>query len=142
MLWGLTIPFSKLALGWLDPFTLAAARFAVAAPLLAVVARRDLRAALDWRVAGWGAVFYGFAVVLQNASVERTSVTHAALIVATVPVFVALMAAARGRSVATPQTWLGFGLAIGGVGLVAGSGGDTSLVGDALMLASAIGSAG
>jgi O-acetylserine/cysteine efflux transporter len=138
MLWGLTIPFSKLALGWLDPFTLTTARFALAAPVLAVLARRRLRAALNWHVAAWGAVFYGLAVVLQNASVERTSVTHAALIVATVPVFVALFSWARGRSSATPQAWLGFLLAIGGVGLVAGSGGHSSLTGDALMLVSAI----
>jgi O-acetylserine/cysteine efflux transporter len=140
-LWGLTIPFSKLALEWLDPFSLAVARFAVAAPLLAVVARGRLRAALTWRAAFWGAVFYGAGVALQNAAVERTSVTHAALIVATVPAFVALLATARGRSTATPQAWLGFLLAIGGVGLVAGSGGNESLGGDALMLASAIGSA-
>src|SRR3954462_10134853 len=107
-LWGLTIPFSKLALGWLDPFTLAVARFALAAPLLAVAARGTLRAALNWRGAGWGAGFYGAGVALQNAAVERTSVSHAALIVATVPAFVALFAAARGRSRATRQSWLGF----------------------------------
>jgi len=141
-LWGLTIPFSKLALEWLGPFSLAVARFAVAAPLLGLVARGSLRAALTWRAVLWGAVFYGAGVALQNAAVERTSVTHAALIVATVPAFVALFAAARGRSSATPQAWLGFLLAIGGVGLVAGSGGEESLAGDALMLASAIGSAG
>jgi drug/metabolite transporter (DMT)-like permease len=141
-LWGLTIPFSKLALEWLGPFSLAVARFAVAAPLLALMARGNLRAALTWRAAFWGAVFYGAGVALQNAAVERTSVTHAALIVATVPAFVALLAAARGRSSATPQAWIGFLLAIGGVGLVAGSGGEDSLAGDALMLASAIGSAG
>src|SRR4051812_31283972 len=141
-LWGLTIPFSKLALEWLGPFSLAVARFAVAAPLLALLARGTLRAALTWRAALWGAVFYGAGVALQNAAVERTSVTHAALIVATVPAFVALLAAVRGRSSATPQSWLGFLVAIAGVGLVAGSGGDASLAGDALMLTSAIGSAG
>jgi O-acetylserine/cysteine efflux transporter len=141
-LWGLTIPFSKLALEWMDPFTLAVGRFALAAPLLAFAARGNLRAALSWRVAWWGTVFYGFGVAMQNAAVARTSVTHAALIVATVPALVAIMAAARGRSSSTPQAWVGFLLAIGGVGLVAGSGGHASLAGDALMLASAIGSAG
>jgi O-acetylserine/cysteine efflux transporter len=140
-LWGLTIPFSKLALDWMGPFSLAVARFALAAPLLAIAARGALRGALDWRVAGWGAVFYGLGVALQNASIERTSVSHAALIVATVPAFVAVFSAARGRSAATPQGWVGFLLAIGGVGLVAGSGGHASMGGDALMLASAIASA-
>src|SRR5690349_15641767 len=103
LLWGLTIPFSKLALGWLDPCWLAVARVALAAPLLMVAARGTLRAALSWRVAWWGAVFYGFGVALQNAAVERTSVSHAALIVATVPALVAMMAAARGRSSSSPQ---------------------------------------
>ena len=141
-LWGLTIPFSKVALGWLDPFWLAVARFALAAPLLALLARGSLRAAASWPVAAWGAVFYGVGVALQNVGIERTSVTHAALILATVPAFVALIAAARGNSSATPQSWLGFLIAIAGVGLVAGTGGDESLGGDALMLGSALASAG
>jgi drug/metabolite transporter (DMT)-like permease len=140
LLWGLTIPFSKLALGWLDPFWLAVARFALAAPLLALFARGALRAAVALPVLAWGAVFYGAGVVFQNTGIERTSVTHAALILATVPAFVALIAAARGRSSATPQSWLGFLIAIAGVGLVAGTGGDDSLGGDGLMLASALAS--
>src|SRR3954466_9539062 len=66
-IWGLTIPFSKLALGWLDPLTLTVARFAVAAPLLAAfTTRRALRVAGRWRVFLWGAVFYGLGVALQN----------------------------------------------------------------------------
>jgi drug/metabolite transporter (DMT)-like permease len=141
VIWGLTIPFSKVALGWLDPFWLAVARFALAAPLLAIAARGTLRAALSWRVAGWGVVFYGLGVMLQNTAIEKTSVTHAALILAAVPALVALIAAGLGRSSATPQSWVGFTLAIAGVGLVAGSGGDDSLLGDGLMFASAVASA-
>ena len=140
-LWGLTLPFSKLALEWLDPFTLAVARFALAAPVLALVARGSLRAALTWPVAAWGALFYGAGVALQNVGVGLTSVTHAALVLATVPALVALIAAARGRSSATPQSWLGFLLAIAGIGLVAGTGGEDSLAGDGLMFASALASA-
>jgi probable blue pigment (indigoidine) exporter len=142
VIWGLTIPFSKLALGWLDPLTLTVARFAVAAPLLApFAARASLRAALHPRVVWWGAVFYGFGVAVQNAGIERTSVTHAALILAAVPALVALMAAARGRSSSTPQSWAGCLVAVAGVGLVAGSGGGSSVAGDVLMFASAIASA-
>jgi O-acetylserine/cysteine efflux transporter len=141
-IWGLTIPFSKLALGWLDPLTLAVARFAVAAPLLAVFATRSsLRAAATGPVVLWGAVFYGFGVAVQNTGIERTSVTHAALVLAAVPALVALMAAARGRSSSTPQSWAGCLVAIAGVGLVAGSGGGSSLSGDGLMFAAAIASA-
>jgi O-acetylserine/cysteine efflux transporter len=141
-IWGLTIPFSKLALGWLDPLTLTVARFAVAAPLLSAFATRPaLRAAASWRVVLWGAVFYGLGVALQNGAIGLTSVTHAALILGAVPALVALMAAARGRLASTSQSWVGCVIAIAGVGLVAGSGGGSALSGDALMFVSAIASA-
>ena len=44
-----------------------------------------------------GAVGYGVVIVLQNAGIERTSVSHAALIVGAVPALVALIAVATGR---------------------------------------------
>ena len=54
------------------------------------------------------------------------------------PVFVAAGSALAGRAVAGPAAWSGFGVALGGVALVAGSGGAASPAGDALVLASAI----
>ena len=54
------------------------------------------------------------------------------------PVFVAAGSALAGRAVAGPAAWTGFAVALGGVALVAGSGGDASLLGDALVLASAV----
>lgn len=138
LMFGLTVPLSKLALGWLDPAWLAAVRFGLAAPVLAVVGRRALRAAATPRIAAWGAVGYGAMVVLQNLGVERTSVTHAALIFGAVPVLVAAGSALAGRAMAGPGAWLGFAVALGGVALVAGSGGEASLAGDALVLGSAV----
>jgi drug/metabolite transporter (DMT)-like permease len=138
LMFGLTVPLSKVALGWLDPAWLAAVRFGLAAPILALVARRTLRAAITPRIAAWGAAGYGAMVVLQNFGVERTSVTHAAIIFGAVPVFVAAGSALAGRAVAGPAAWSGFGVALGGVALVAGSGGAASPVGDALVLASAV----
>jgi drug/metabolite transporter (DMT)-like permease len=135
--WGLTVPLSKLALGWLDPAWLTVVRFGVAAPVLALIARRHLRAAASPAVAAWGAVGFGLVVVLQNIAIERTSVTHAAVILGAVPVLVALTAVAAGRGAAGPQAWAGFAVALGGIALVAGSGGGSSAVGDLLMLASA-----
>src|SRR3954471_17934707 len=139
LMFGLTVPLSKLALGWLDPTWLAAARFGLAAPVLALIAaRRTLREAATLPVAAWGAVGYGAMVVLQNLGVERTSVTHAALIFGAVPVLVAAGSAVAGRAVAGPGAWAGFAVALGGVALVAGSGGEASLLGDGLVLASAV----
>jgi O-acetylserine/cysteine efflux transporter len=141
-LWGLTVPLSKLGIDWLGAGWLAVARFAIAAPLLAVLARRRLWQAITPRVVVAGAVGYGAVIVLQNAGIERTSVTHAALIVGAVPVLVAVIAAALGRGTAALTTWIGSLTALAGVGLVAGGGGaGTSLAGDLLVLASVTGSA-
>src|SRR4051812_37198469 len=137
LMFGLTVPLSKLALGWLDPTWLAAARFGLAAPVLALVGRRALREAATLPVAAWGAVGYGAMVVLQNLGVERTSVTHAALIFGAVPVLVAAGSALAGRALAGRAAWTGFAVALGGVALVAGSGGRSSLLGEGLVLASA-----
>jgi O-acetylserine/cysteine efflux transporter len=57
LIWGLTVPMSKVAMGWLDPLWLTAARFAAAAPVLAFAARGSLREAMTWRVAAWGVLF-------------------------------------------------------------------------------------
>jgi O-acetylserine/cysteine efflux transporter len=142
-LWGLTVPLSKLGMEWLDAGWLAFARFAIAAPLLALLARRNVRGAVSPRVLAAGAVGYGAVILLQNAGIQRTSVTHAALIVGAVPVLVAMIAAALGRGTATAAAWVGSLLALAGVGLVAGGGGTgTSLAGDLLVLVSVTGSAG
>jgi O-acetylserine/cysteine efflux transporter len=137
VIWGLTVPLSKLALGWLDATWLTAARFAVAAPVLALIGRAGLRAAATPRIAAWGAAGFGGVVLLQNLGIERTSVSHAALIVGAVPALVALTAAAGGRATTGPIAWSGFAVALGGVALVAGAGGEASLLGDGLILASA-----
>jgi drug/metabolite transporter (DMT)-like permease len=140
LLWGLSVPLTKAALGWLDPAWLSAARFALAAPLLAFAARRvhgALRAAATPRIAAWGVVGFGVVILLQNLGIARTSVSHAALIIGVVPALVAISAAARGRATAGPLAWTGFAAALGGVALVAGSGGDATLGGDLLVLASA-----
>jgi drug/metabolite transporter (DMT)-like permease len=142
-LWGLTVPLSKLGLDWLGAGWLAVARFALAAPLLALVARRGLRAALTPRIAAAGALGYGVVIVVQNAGIERTSVSHAALIVGAVPVLVAAIAAVLGRGSGSRLMWAGSLLALAGVGLVAGGGGaGTSVGGDLLVLLSVTMSAG
>ena len=137
-LWGLTVPLSKLSMGWFGPAWLAAIRFAVMAPALAVIGRRGLRQALDLRVAASGVVGFGLVVVLQNAGIQHTSVTHAAVVIGTVPVLVALIGVRFGASATRPITWAGYALALGGVSLVAGAGGGgASSLGDLLVLASA-----
>src|SRR5690348_14868582 len=142
VLWGLTVPLSKVALEWLGPGWLTVVRFAAVAPLLAVVGRRQLRAALVPRVGAAGALGFGAVIVLQNAGIERTSVSHAALVVGAAPVLVALIAVGLGESATRPVTWSGYALALAGIALVAhtGGGGATAF-GDLLVLSSVAASA-
>jgi drug/metabolite transporter (DMT)-like permease len=142
LLWGTTVPMTKLALEWLPPGWLTIARFGLAAAVLLVALRFRVRAACSPAVLAWGAVGYGGSILVQNAGVGRTSVSHAALLVGATPVLVAVMAAIRHRSVARPVAWVGFAVSFAGVGLVAaGGGGGTTFTGDAMVLASLVFSA-
>src|SRR6202167_3589191 len=92
--WGASVPLSKVGMGWLGPGWLTTVRFALAAVvLLMFVPRQDLRAAFSWRVVVWGALGYGGSVLVQNAGLAHTSVTHTALIIGAGPVLIALIAA-------------------------------------------------
>jgi O-acetylserine/cysteine efflux transporter len=143
ILWGFTVPLSKLGLAWLGPAWLTFGRFAVAAGLLGFAARRRLRGAFTPAIVVAGAVGFGAVVMLQNAGIEHTSVSHAGLLVGVVPVLVALFAVGTSRSVIRPLAWAGYALALGGIALVAGNGGGgASTGGDVLVLSSAVLSAG
>ena len=72
LLWGTTVPLSKLALLWLPPGWLTFARFGLATAILLPLARRQLRAAFRPVVLASGALGYGGSVVLQNAGIGRT----------------------------------------------------------------------
>jgi drug/metabolite transporter (DMT)-like permease len=142
VLWGTTVPLSKLALVWLTPGWLAFARFALAGALLAIVTGPRLRAAMSPAILVTGAAGYGGSVLLQNLGIERTSVTHAALLIGATPVLVAVIAAVTGLGVARPVAWAGFALSLAGVGFIAGGrGGGSSLGGDGLVLAGQLASA-
>ena len=138
LLWGTTVPLSKLALGWLAPGWLTFVRFGLAATILLVVApRARVRAACTPSVLASGAIGYGGSVVVQNAGITRTSVSHAALLVGATPVLVAIIAALWHRAVARPVAWVGFVVSLAGVALVAGGGGGgATAAGDGLVLAS------
>jgi drug/metabolite transporter (DMT)-like permease len=165
LLWGTTVPLSKLALEWLPTGWLTATRFALAAAVLLAVVQRTrpglrapgrsglrlagrpalqaadrsgLRSAWSVKVLGSGAIGYGGSVIVQNAGIARTSVTHAALLIGAVPVMVAVVAAVWQHIVARPVAWAGFAISLAGVGLVTagGGGGGATLAGDGLVLAS------
>ena len=147
LLWGTTVPLSKLALAWLSPGWLTAARFGLAAAVLLAVTllttgrtsgRAKLRAAFTPKVLASGALGYGGSVIVQSAGISRTSVTHAALLIGVTPVLVAIIAAVWHRTVARPVAWVGFVVSLLGVGLVTvgGGGNGATMAGDGLVLAS------
>jgi len=139
LLWGTTVPVTKLALEWLPPGWLTVARFGLAAAVLLAAVRFRVRAACSPAVLAWGALGYGGSILVQNAGITRTSVTHAALLVGATPVLVAVIAAVRHRRVARPVAWTGFAVSFVGVGLVAaGGGGGATFSGDGLVLASLV----
>jgi O-acetylserine/cysteine efflux transporter len=143
VLWGTTIPLSKLALEWLSPWWLTVARFGLAAIALLVAARPRISGACTPGVLAWGALGYGGSIMLQNAGIERTSISHAALLVGATPVLVAIIVAVWQRIVATPMAWTGYAVSLTGVALIAGgSGGGATIAGDGLILASLLFSAG
>jgi drug/metabolite transporter (DMT)-like permease len=138
ILWGLSVPLSKVSLAWLTPGWLTVVRFAAAAPLLALASRRGLREALTPRIAVSGAIGFGAVIMLQNAGIERTSVSHAAVLVGAVPLLVALIAAGLGQACTRALTWAGYGIALAGIALVAGHAGSGATgSGDLLVLGSA-----
>ncbi len=140
LLWGTTVPLSKLALQWLPPGWLTSVRFGLAAAVLLAVAaktRPGLRAAFTPKILVSGALGYGGSVIVQNAGITRTSVTHAALLIGAVPMLVAVIAAVWHHTVARPVAWAGFVVSLAGVGLIAGGGGGgATLGGDELVLIS------
>ena len=139
LLWGSTVPLSKLAMAWLAPGWLTVARFGLAAAVLLPVARRRGLRVPEIRVLASGAAGYGGTIIVQNAGIMRTSVIHAALLIGAVPVLVAVIAAVWHGAVARPLAWLGFAVSLGGVGLVtAGGGGGASVRGDGLVLVSLV----
>jgi drug/metabolite transporter (DMT)-like permease len=143
ILWGTTVPLSKVALAWMAPGWLAFARFALAAAVLMVASRRRLRGAFSPAILVSGGIGYGGSVLLQNVGIERTSVTHAALLIGATPVLIAITAAALRHSVARPLAWAGFAMSLAGVGFIAsGQGSGSTLGGDGLVMAAQLISAG
>ena len=146
LLWGTTVPLSKLALQWLAPGWLTAVRFGLAAAVLLPVARRrggrrcwgpGRRRRRSWPP---GRPVTAGTIIVQNAGIARTSVTHAALLIGAVPVLVAVIAALWHREVARPVAWLGYAISLGGVGLVTagGGGGGATAHGDVLVMVSLV----
>lgn len=147
VVWGASFAVIKHAYGEIDVWPFLAARFLIAAaaalPVLALYRSRLPSSPREWTgvlligltgVAGYQALF--------SLGLQYTTATHSTLIVATVPLFTAVIAALVGLGRPKSEHWLGLVLALAGVYLlVAASGGGPAsghLRGDLLTLGAAL----
>lgn len=147
VIWGLSIPVTKLGLQSLPPMTLTALRFGLAVPFLFVFAigrHRIPRRAVP-KVAALGLLGIGVGQVSQTFGIAGTSASVGTIISAMIPIFVVIFAALRLRQSVSGLQKLGLAGAFGGIALVALDRGDagaglagTTFWGAALVLLSAL----
>ncbi len=121
LVWGLSIPVTKLGLEHLPPLTLTALRFAFAVPLMLVFARgRTPIPRRAWpHVAGLGLLGIGVGQVAQTFGVAGTSASVGTIISATIPLFIVVFAALRLRQHVSRLQSVGLLTAFAGIALVA-----------------------
>ncbi len=147
IVWGLSIPITKLGLESIPPITLTAMRFIVAVPLFLILASGRLR--LPWKavpsVIALGVMGITLGNVAQSFGVQGTSASAGTIISATIPIFIVMLAAIRLRQPVAGRQWIGLFVAFAGIALVAvgsGSGASdiarTTAAGVAWMLISAV----
>lgn len=148
VMWGLSIPITKLGLGSIPPITFTALRFMVAVPLMMFLARGKLRVPKKAipGIVGLGVMGITLGNVAQSFGVQGASASVATILSATIPLFMVILAAIRFKQAVTPVQWSGLLVAFFGIALVAvgsGPGVDemsrTTTTGVMLMLLSAIG---
>jgi drug/metabolite transporter (DMT)-like permease len=143
LFWGANFTVSKFVMGQFPALPFSAFRFTLAGGLLLLIARRagvlkplPLKTLLA--LAGLGVVGNTLYQSLFMAGLSLTTATNSAMIVASLPVTVALFGTLLGVERATPATWVGVLLGTGGVLLVVTSRGvhfhGQSLLGDILVL--------
>lgn len=147
VLWGLSVPITKLGLESMPPIAFTALRFAFAVPFLFLFAVGRHRIPLPAlpHVAALGVVGIGIGNLLQSFGIAGASASVSTIVSATIPVFIVILAALRlGQTVSRVQQ-LGLAAAFAGVALVAlgradgaGSLAQTTLTGVALVLLSAV----
>ncbi len=138
--------------GSLEPLAFTALRFAAASlvllPLLRSLspAERAVNGSDRWKIAGLGLIGNSLYQVFFITALANTLPANAALILATPPIFIALIGSLFGLEQLSGLAWLGIGLSFGGIALVILGGapaeGSSSaphpLLGDLLALGAAI----
>lgn len=144
LLWGATPVFTKLAAREIDPLVIGIMRTLLgglaAAPLAVTLRIRPPRRGRQiWPLLLSG--FCGFVAfpILYSIGQRMTSAMHGGLILAALPIFTGLYAAAIERRRPNPVWWAGCAVAFGGeilliLGRMPSSAGEASVAGDLLIL--------
>ena len=149
---GMTVAFAlsfvatKTALKGFEPLLIALLRFTLAGAILFVVWRlRPVREQVTWaelkRLALVGFVSLTVYFSLENSGIARTSASQAAILIATIPIFTAVIGAFLPAERPSGRQWAGILLSFAGIiwlVLAAGGAGGGSLTGDLLVLAASV----
>lgn len=140
VMWGISIPVTKLGLETMPPLTLTALRFGIAVPLLfaLTVGKQRLPLKAFMRVATLGVLGIGVGQVAQAIGVRETTASVATIVSATIPAFVVIFAALRLKQHVTARQQVGLLAAFAGIVLVAfGTGPDTEVIETTTLLGAA-----
>ncbi len=140
-LWGLGFVFGKAALASMPVAAMVTYRFAIAsvavAPLLIwrgiTIKRRDI-----WVFVAAALLFVPIQFLVQFEGLSLTSVSHASLMVALVPVLVALATSVLPGANARPKWWAVAASTAGAALVVFAPGGNSSIFGDGLVAVSLV----
>ena len=147
VLWGGNFIVVKAATGVFPPVAFAFVRFAIAAVTLLILLRlREGTIHLPRRdllpIALLGGIGFGLYQILWTTGIRFVSAGDSALLIASTPVFTALLAVVAGSDTLTPAKLAGALISLAGVAIVVGGGTGltlgASLLGDALTLAAAL----
>ncbi len=147
MIWGGSVPVTKLGLRDIPPLTLTALRYVVAAPLFLVLLRHRPRPPRHVLVeaGALGVLGVGLGQLSQTLGVQATSASAATVISAAIPILVVVFAAIRLRRPLRARQVGGLAIAFAGIVLVATGdprlahlGAAPALGGDLLVLVSAV----
>jgi drug/metabolite transporter (DMT)-like permease len=143
LIWGGNFSVSKFALEQMPPVVFSAVRFSVASVLLLLIANRSgvtkpLPRRTLWSLIGLGVLGNTLYQTAFMTGLSITSATNSAMIIAILPVIVALLGTVLGIERATPAMWAGVLLGTAGVTLVVTARGvhfnPDSIRGDLLVL--------
>ena len=144
---GGTFVATKVALRGFEPLLIALVRFTVAGAILWLAwRRRGAREAVSRRELGrlalLGFVSLTVYFTFENVGIAHTSASSAAILIATIPIFVLVLNAVTVREHTAAGQWLGVALSFAGVIALVELGargvGDTTLGGDLLVLAASL----